>query len=224
MGFHPGFPKGVNEMAKDFAELKARVDYYTDDTMVSDTAMLLFNQCSEDLAHIAGYAKSVELAFDKNAPTLALPLDFLEAIELKFKKTGDTDYLRILPIGLVQPQDVLSAAYITDTDSATGYEIFGDAVEIRSSDLSSGTLLIRYYAHPPDVAALSDVPVIKHRFHDLYALFAAAKYFQNYQDELQAKGDYWNEYQMKRAEMELEFLKVKSRATSKTVYQYRRWS
>lgn len=209
-------------MAKDFLELKARVDYYTDDAMAEDTAMMLFNECSEDLSAVSGYTQIFETPLDKDVPTFQIPADFIEAIELRVKK--DVDYLRILPIGVLQPQDTLVSNYVP-VDSGVGYELFGDTIEVRfSNNPYNGTLQLRYFANLPSVESLSQVPAVKTRFHDAYALFAAAKYYQNYQDELQAKNDYWGEYQAKRFEIEKEFLKVKSRMTSKTVYQMRRWS
>lgn len=211
-------------MAKNFGEIKQRVDFYTDDTMPPETAMMLFNQCNEDLSYFASNARTVEAEYDKDVPIIALPLDFLEALELKIRKEGERDFLRILPIGLVQPPDVWTSQYMSEADSSTGYELFGDAIEIRSSYPHSGTLLLRYYATLPTVTSLDHVPKLKPRWHDLYALFAAAKYYQNYQDELQAKNDYWGEYQTKRLELEKEFYRVKARSSSKTVYQYRRWS
>lgn len=211
-------------MAKDFEELKKRVEFYVDDTLTEDTAILLFNACSEDISFLTAYSRTSEAEFDKEAPIISLPPDFLEPLEIKIKKEGYPDFLRILPIGLVQPQDVSTSQYLSSTDASTGYEIFGNAIEIRSSDMQNGTLLLRYYASLPEVTSLTDVPYLKPRFHDMYALYAAAKYYQNYQDELQAKNDYWGEYQMKRQELEKEFSRIKTKSQSNTVYQFRRWS
>lgn len=211
-------------MAKDFEALKKRTEFYADDILTPDTAMELFDQCSEDISAISSYSRTVEAEFDKDVPIVSLPLDFLEPLELKIKKEGETEYLRILGIGLVQPSDVSTSQFNSSTDATTGYEIFGNAIEIRSETPKSGTLLLRYYANLPNVAALTDVPKLPARFHDMYALFAAAKYFQNYQDELKAKNDYWGEYQSKRLELDREFQKLRTRSKSKTVYQFRTWS
>lgn len=209
-------------MAKDFAELKERLETYVDDTVTEKRARMFFNQCNEDIARICGNTKFSESDFDKDVPALTLPPDFQEMMELKFKRDSQNNFLRVRPIGLVQPTDFYDPNY-AETDGSTGYEIFGLSLELRADKLESGKLQLRYFAALPEVTDLTQQITLNVRFHDMYALFAAAKWYQNYQDELQAKQDYWGEYQEKRAELLIEYNRIKTRSASKTVYQFRTW-
>jgi hypothetical protein len=210
-------------VAKDFTELHKRLQKYVDDTVDPSDAIMWFNACNEDISFIAGYAKTLTVPFNRDVPVMDLPSDFIELMELKLKKNSQDDYLRIRPLGLVQPIDLYDPGY-PEVDGSAGYEIFGDSIEIRMDNMESGQLLYRYYAYLPDVTDLTNVPALKPRFHDMYALFAATKFFQEYQDELQTKNDYWGEYMAKRQELEVEFNRIKTRSRSKTVYQFRVWS
>lgn len=209
-------------MALYFKELKSRLDYYVDDTVPDDIAIMLFNQCGEDLSDYAGYAKTSVAEFNYTDPIMTLPVDFLEMIELKIKRTSDDDYYRIRPIGLVQPADFFDTA-APIAENVAGYEVFGDAFEIRPDQTENGMLLLRYYAMLPLIKSLDDAPVIKPRFHDAYSLYAAAKYYQNYQDELTAKRDYYDEYLQKKMELKEYTDDARVRTRSKSVYQFRSW-
>lgn len=210
-------------MARDFNELKTRFEFYADDQVKNETALMLFNQCNEDISSDAGYAKTATNDFHKEVPVVSLPLDFLEMIELKIKRLSDNDYYRVKPMGLVQPEDFLEVKSPL-AEGIVGYEVFGDSIEIRPAQEHDGTLLLRYYATLPTIKALTEIPIIKPAFHDIYALYAAAKYYQNYQDELPAKSDYYNEYMAKKMELKEYTDNARVRTKSKTVYAFRSWT
>lgn len=210
-----------------YRDLIKRVEWYVDDKLDDPTALMLFNQAGEDLSPVAGYVQTKEAPFQTDVPTLTLPGDYFDLIELKIKRNSDKGYYRIRPLNLVQPPDFYALDYEGDGEVA-GYELVGNTVEIRmpprEQKAEDGTVLMRYYAMLPAVTDLAQSPVIMPIYHDAYALFAAAKWWQNYQDELQAKSDYWGEYLLKRSQLEKEMRRLKEKNKSKSVYVFRSWT
>lgn len=211
-------------MAKDFAEIKKRLDYYVDDTVSDPTAIMLFNQCSEDLSLVAGYAKTSTAEYDPQLEgEIRLPTDWIEMIELQIKRITDDGYYRVMPLGLVAPEDIYDSKAPL-ADGIAGYEMFGDNIEILPKQEIASTIRLRYYAALPQIASLGEAPIVKVQYHDAYALYAAAKYYQNYQDELKAKADYFEEYMIKKLELKNETDRLRSKTKSRTVYQLRSWT
>jgi hypothetical protein len=183
-----------------FSDIKTRLDYYVDDTVSPTVAVTLFNQCNEDLSPIAGYAQTVETDYDYTSPMVTLPTDLVQLIELEIKPESATEYTRIYA-----------------ERGKVHYLYFGDSIEI-PDQTENATLRLKYFAQLPAIASLSESPVIPARFHDLYALFAAAKYYQHEQQlDMGAKTDYWNEYLTKRAELEKVTQRMKHRSNPRKI-------
>lgn len=200
-------------------ELIERLNYLVDDNVAPSVAINLFNSCQDELAPIAGCARTAVAEFLAGQPIIALPNDLVDLVELKIKTQSMDDYRRIESAPLVTPEDVYDDTW---TSAATGFEWFGQEIEIRPTPKEDGTLLIRYYHQPDPLVNVTDISNIRPHFHRLLPLFAAAKYHQNWQNTEQMNV-FWGEYLKARSELESETTKRKARTRAKTVYQYRAW-
>lgn len=204
-------------------QLITRLNYLVDDEVDEATAIELFNEAQEDLSEVAGYAKVAEADFYAGDAIIALPIDLIELVELRIKLNSASDFTRLAPYKLINQLDPFQAGQVADEGGPMGFEWFGDHIELVPVPQEDGKLQIRYYANLPRLTSVNDIPALRERFHRLLPLYAAAKYMQNWQDELAAKNDFYSEYLQGKEELRRDTMARKSRTRSRTVYQFRAW-
>ncbi|WP_134682572.1 phage adaptor protein [Brevibacillus migulae] len=211
-------------------ELILRAKYLINVEVDTADIVMMFNECSEAIADVAGYAKMAEANYISSQPIVTLPIDLVDIAELKIKPNGK-HFTRMLSVGVVQPHDSYEDSPLSDYGPFY-YEWFGNTVEIRPQPASDGLLQIRYYATLPkflpptefdggeeDPAFLAQIPTLHARYHRIYPLYAAARHAQHWKDSEQEKADLYNDYLEVRNDLEQDTQKVKIRARSKTVYR-----
>lgn len=201
-------------------DLIDRLNYLVDDTVDDKMAINLFNEGQDELSDVAGYAKTGEASFLAGTSTISLPKDWVKLVEIKIKPQGKDTFLRMSAENLVNPHDYYDDEW---TKPRTGYEQFGDVIELRPTPKVNGTLQIRYYALLPELKATEDVPVLRGRFHRLLPLFAAARYMENWQDKLPDQQNFLTQFYRGRADLETETMRQHNKYKSGVVYQYRSW-
>lgn len=212
-------------------ELMKRLNYLVDENVGPDEALLLFNECNEDLSESASYSKYATADFIAGQQFISLPADLLSLVELRIKPMDQTDFTRMVSVGVVQPSDTFDISPLFPEGKYV-YEWFGDHMEIRPAPKVDGSLQIRYYGMLPkfkhyseyarqaaDPAFLAQVSALRPQYHRLYSLYAAARYMQNWMDSLDAKNDYMNEYLMGKQELARDTQARKTKTRSRTVYR-----
>lgn len=202
-------------------QLIDRLNYLVDDTVDDEMAINLFNEGQDELSEVAGYAKVGEASFLAGTSTITLPKDWVKIVELKIKPDSKPGFLRMSPEHLVRPEDFLDDAW---TEAYTGYEWFGDIIELRPTPKENGIVQIRYYSLLPELKTPDDIPALRGRFHRLLPLFAAARYMENWQDKLADQQNYMNQFYRGRADLEADTMRQENRNKSRVVYQYRQWT
>lgn len=210
-----------------------RLNYLVDDVVAPDEALLLFNECNEDLSEIAAYAKYATAEFIAGQQFISLPADLISLVELRIKPLDQGDYTRLLSAGVVQPFDTFELDTTNSfPEGKYMYEWFGDHMELRPAPKVDGSLQIRYYGVLPkfkhfseyarqaaDPQFLGQVSALRPQYHRLYSLYAASRYMQNWMDSLDAKNDYMNEYMMGKQELARDTQSRKTKTRSRTVYR-----
>ena len=141
------------------------------------TVLVFFNECSDDLAPVA--RKRVRATADWAGGTeFALPSDVVTVRHLFY----DED--EILPAG------------INTVRGATSYTRWGSVI-VFSEELDAAEVECHYYRRLTAFTLGTDTPELPVQFHRLYALWAAARYWQ-YRDA----GDEPAKVQAMRAEYE----------------------
>lgn len=215
-------------------ELMSRFEYLVNDETVDNQKIIdLFNEAQEDLSLVAGYAIMATTTYAAAQNILAMPIDLVDFVEIKYLNDNDPDrnnFKRLQPVGMVITEDTESSQWYLDDIS--GFKWFGDSLEVLPPPKYSGTLNIYYYAYLPDIPAydatnsdpcLKFVPALRRSFHRAISIYAAWKYTQNYKDEPEAEDRLGREYTTVRELLKNDTEGRKERGKSKTVFQYRRW-
>lgn len=206
-------------------QLKKRLEYYTDQIWDDDEVITMFNDCQDDIHEVAGYAVTKTTAIDIGTTSVDLPSDLVALAEIKMLRSKDDRSKRLLPINLIQQADMYGYDDIPVPD-VYGYEHFGQTITIVPDPKDSLTLDIRYFATLPQIPAgdMNYVPKLRTKFHGIYPLYAAMRFYQGYMDRLQEKRDFQEEYLMKKQELKNDTDKIKNRAKPRKVIQYRSWT
>lgn len=160
----------------------------TSEGKIPPELVAFFNACSGDIVDVARYAKRATLNYEAGVtPTeFSLPVDYYKLPEYALWYQGS-------PLKELNLND----------HSSTGFRRWGKTIILQGLT-GSGTLELYYYATLPRfVGNPNEEPVINVAFHDLYVLFAAAKFKQGQPDELEPKRDFWGEYRVRRMEFDL---------------------
>lgn len=206
-------------------QLKKRLEYYTDQIWDDDEVVTLFNDCQDDIHEVAGYAVTKTTTLEEGIISVDLPSDLVSLAEIKMLRSSDNLAKRLLPLHLIQQGDARGYNDIPISD-AYGYEHFGQSITIVPDPKDSITLDMRYFSTLPEIPTgdMEYVPQLRTKFHGIYPLYAAMRFFQGYQDRLAEKRDYQAEYLAKRTELKADTEKIKGRARPRKVIQYRSWT
>lgn len=159
------------------------------DGTLPKTYVALMNACSGAITDAARYLKTIDLLFTAGATSLTLPSDVHKLIPKAAL------WLDGQPVPEVPLDDTVNAGYVN----------LGATLELRQPPTEDKTYKLYYFAKLPRLTGDPDeVPVIPEQFHEVYSLFIAMRYVQNYQDssELGLKKDFEGEYNGIRAELD----------------------
>jgi len=148
-----------------------------------------FNACSGDLTDIARYTRRAVLDYDP----AVVPNEVTLPNDLHKLAYRDAVWFNGSP---------LEECAFNDAGSR-GYRLWGKTLLLQSI-LESGMIEVYYYSRLPRFEGLAvEEPVIPAQFHDLYALYAAAKWRQGQPGNLTEKRDLWSEYNQRKTVFEL---------------------
>lgn len=201
-------------------ELINRLEYLVDDDVSPEIAVMLFNMAQEDLAEVAGYTKIAETEFFRGADNINLPSDLVDIEEVRVRKAGETEYNRRILNALIHKYEDLPPG----SNEIERFELIGDIMYLKPKAPYNGSMRIIYYALLPEIPLdLNYKPKLRTAYHRAFPLFAAARYMQNWQDELNAKQDFYGEYLEVKNALYQDTLERKQKSKSQFVIKTRGW-
>ena len=212
-----------------YNDLKTRAEFLVDDTI--DNIAMWFNECLEDLSDISGFQKT--LVFDKTESDstkyggyhFSLPSDFIEVAEIVLLETNSTT----IKANKTFTNKYALSAMSYPTTELQGYQVTQDESDNRvlwvyPTFKNAIQVIFRYDAQlPKTTATLSGTPSLPEQYHKLLSLYAASRYFQNAQGELEAKNDYYAEYLKGKQELQAYTESKRQRYIRKQVDVKRVW-
>lgn len=201
-------------------ELINRLEYLVDDDVSPEIAVMLFNMAQEDLSEVAGYTKIAETDFYRGADNINLPDDLVDLEEVMVRKSGETDYTKRILDAFVHKYEDLPPG----SSEIERYELLDDVLYFKPRAPYNGSVRIKYYALLPEIPIeMNYRPKLRTAYHRAFPLYAAAKYMQNWKDELNAKQDFYSEYLEVKASLFQDTLERKQKTKSQFVIKTRGW-
>lgn len=149
------------------------------------------NRCIDDLAPIA--KKEAQTSFTiTTANSYALPIDFLEMVDVLTVKTD---------LNNNKERKTLTQLQQRDYDSV-GYKVWGNALSTQNA-LDTGSIDVYYYKKPAYLSTtnLDAVPDIEESYHDLFILYAIG-HMQFTEEDYDDRQDMLQRYYQRKAEYE----------------------
>jgi hypothetical protein len=198
-----------------YSKLMERTEFLIDDSMDPVTASNLFNECLEDLSYIARYEKTATGEITDNG--FILPEDVIDIIQLIVETRG-------------RQQEAKRASLKDDEwdldrnqSSAVFFKEFEKKIELFPE--RSGTYTLRYFAYLPEVNQLNfnEEPPIPRNFHRLLSLYAATRYFDNWEGNPEQRNNYRIQYEALKTELEQYTNRKATRNKQSKVVMARGW-
>lgn len=199
-------------------ELKTRLNYYVDDDVDAETAISMFNEALEDLSDVAGYEKEETFTLQANETNITLPDDLIKVYMVTITVGNVTTNIR-------KESNKRNISHYDDMS----YRIHGDTLTMINPPKQDYSLLLTYNADLPSVPTLEQdsslqyVPKLQKRFHKALPLYAAFKYFQNWEDNAGLRGEFITQYQDAKMSVDAEGRNIKKRYRSNKVHVDRGW-
>jgi len=146
-----------------------------------------FNACSSDITEPARLKGMAEMEYDPAIEVVGMPKDFYRPVRRGFVWFEDDPVPRV---GMLN-------------NTRYGYRLWGDQLYFQGLE-DEGKITIYYYRKIPKFEGKTDEePVIPEQFHELYALYGAMRNMQMERDEMEAKRDFQEEYEIKKEELRI---------------------
>lgn len=168
-------------------ELVKKTRYLVDEhTIETDLIIGLFNDALDDLTEVSRSRKSIQFTLVPPDKTFALPDDFV-----------DINHLSLVDerIERLSMADSLGDEYNRDT-----FYIDNDEIVMNQETHRERTYILDYYAHLTHLnssvidTALEQVPPLPKQYHRILPVYAAFKYFQNWEANPEQRNHYMQEY------------------------------
>lgn len=172
------------------SELVKKARYLVDEyTIETDLIIGLFNDALDDLSEVARKRKSIQFTLVPPEKTFSLPEDFIDINHLSL-----VDEVR-------ERQTRLSMADSLDGDiDHDTFYIDDEKIVANQETHRERTYILDYYAHLPHLklsledTSLDQVPVLPIQYHRILPVYAAFKYFQNWEANPEQRNHYMQEY------------------------------
>lgn len=143
-------------------EILAEVNKNVDDELEAADVIGWVNRCIEDLTPIANNQTILTMPIITNQQSYKLPSDFVEMVQV------------------VRNNRFANPLALSDT-TRYGYKLFNNNIMLQPIPDSDGSMDIYYKSILPYLTDLEDVPQIPTFFHDIFVLYAVAKF--KFQDQ-----------------------------------------
>lgn len=208
--------------------LVRRTSYLIDDNIVADIAIDLFNEALEEIDTIYGQGKRLvtPLAIDSN--TITLPSDLLDITRV-IVKTDDEKGENKYEAKSESMNNMDNYSGIEYPDEYYSYNIFGNEMKIFPIPKKPVEVTIEYYGGNEKIPStdvdpsLKYVPKIPERYHRALPLFAASRYFENWEDNPEQRNNFRKQFERIRDDMAYHYERKTRNAKSKKVYITRGW-
>lgn len=192
-------------------KLIRRAGYLIDDVMDAELAINLFNEALEEIDTVYGVPKRQSNILAAGEDTVTIPSDALEIIRVLIT-IGDTEH------------------EVKTDNSYHTYIRFGEELTVSPKPEKQATLYIEYYGENekiPDVSVdpeLQYVPKIPERHHRALPLFAAVRYFENWEDNPEMRSTFRKQFEAIKDDLAYQFERKVRGSKSNRVLVERGWS
>lgn len=195
-------------------ELHERANYLIDDQMDFMTAIEHFNECLEDVSQYAKNEKTImgTVGTDGKIP---VPDDFIKMVRLRV--SGDE----------------ITWAYLDEDTDYRSYTMFGGEIQLLSKPGSEQPYEMLYYSELPAIKTVNEdgtpvtdfgfEPPLPNRFQRLLSLYAAVRYFDNWEGNPDQRANYKNQYEALKSDFIYEGMRKENRNRRKQVVIRRDW-
>lgn len=206
-------------------ELIERTHYLIDDQMDATRLIALFNECLEDLSPYNRTIKKVSGVILNGS--IPFPEDYIKVN--KAYVTINNRKKRAAIVGIneeLEETDMYSLNDVYVREVGTEFEVIPTVADQSGYELY-------YYPELPSILTTDEngdpvtdyavIPPIAKRYHRLLSLYAAVKYFENWEGNPELRNNYNEQYQSLKLEYAKEEQRKEYRNRSRTVSQTRSW-
>lgn len=199
--------------------LMKRANYLVDDTFEIALILDLFNECLEDLSSSSGFAKTITFPLGANTGTIAIPKDLISIVLLKVIVGNKETVGKEVPI---RDHD-FSYEY------PYSYTMFGDTLEIYPKPTEEYSVKIDYYGEITPIPSITTDPSLSYiigipeRFHKALPLYAAYRYYENWEENPQMQSNFRQQYLEVKNQLDKELSLRKKKTRSNQVYLDSGW-
>lgn len=206
-------------------QLHSRLEYLVDDKVESDRAIDLFNEALEDMSQIGDYEQESVLTVSGGETTIPLPDGFISLIGLYIAVNGG-EFLA------TRSNRVREDKYYGRAPNRDHYrfEEFPESLRLLEAPKDDYTATIRYLSNYPEIPkttkdpSLQYVPKLPSRFHRALPLFAAFRYYENWEDNGSMRQELYDQYNNIKRELDQDAGRRSMKRRNNRVVITREWS
>lgn len=207
-------------------KLVSRAGYLIDDNMDVDLAIDLFNEAIEEIDTVFGEGKTVTTTLAAGSNTFAFPSDELEIVRILVKGDDGRMY-EAKSDGLNDGNNFTGIDHPPDRYTYTrfGYEGRLYPIPQKPTDVT-----VEYYGGNEKIPSVATDPTLQYvpkfptRYHRALPLYAAARYFENWEDNPEMRMNYRKQFEKIRDELAYLLERKVRGSRSNFVYVERGWS
>src|SRR5690606_21811909 len=162
-------------------------EFELEDGKIPSELLRFYNACSQEISPIARVVGRATADYIPELTEITVPKDFLKRIPRGFLWFNGEEI----------PEQSLM------TPNRRGYIMWGDVIILNNISDKPGTLLMYYYRKLPKFTGdPEEEPIIHEDFHDIYAFYAATRWFQGEPDEYEAKRDRQLDFERRKTDLD----------------------
>lgn len=173
-------------------DLIIRAKYLIDDVVDIDIILQFFNECLEDLSDVAGYIQTIEYTKDANDGVISIPAKLIDPIKLTIHIEGkEEEELDMVPYNTTMYIDYREHIYF----------LLGNEITIKPAPKAPYTVKLVYFSELPTIPprdvdpSLSTDIGIPARYHKALPLYAAYRYFENWEEDYVMQQNFRTQYE-----------------------------
>lgn len=202
-------------------KLMSRARYYVDEEFDGERIIDLFNECLEDLSDVVYYPKTKTYDMAANTGKITIPKDVINIVSVKVTINGEDEEAKGIPIrGQINP-DRYGYRYT--------YTQFGSDLELTTKPIQSYKIKLDYYGEIPAIPTtfedpgLTTIVDIPNRFKKALPLYAAFRYYENWQEDTTMQENFRQQYLEVKMSIQMFYQGLKNKVTNSRVVVEQEW-